>query len=168
MSRSQKMLGVLLACVIACAALFGWMLARDKVNANAEETAGFTFEIPVDIETDSDRAGSLYITLTIGGTGNGFVWARARNVLTVVPSTLWVYVELYSSTTYQESYTTMTLEYRESTRDLNQGESIGVSVSTNGQSLYWQARARYKFQEDDWKSMTTSTFHCDANGNQIY
>lgn len=169
MSCTRKLVGILLACFIMCAAFFGWMLGQNKVSASADESESFRMEIPIEVYVeDGDRSGSLYITLTIGGTGNGYVWAKVTNVATIVPSTLWVYVELYSSTTYQESYTTMTLEYRESTRDLNQGESIGISASTNGQSRYWQARGRYKFQTDEWVAMTTSTFHCDANGNQIY
>ena len=168
MSRSQKMLGVLLACVIACAALLGWVLAQDRVSVNAEEKADFTLEIPIEIDADSaDRAGGAYLSLTIGGTGNGFVWAQIENIATIIPSTLWVYIELYSSTTYQESYTSMTLEYRETNHNLGHGERLGISASTNGQQKYWQARARYKIDTADWASMTTSTLLYDANGNCI-
>lgn len=82
-------------------------------------------------------------------------------------SVIWVFIELYSSTNYQESYTNMELMAIDNIRDLNMGNSISVSVSTNGETRYWQARMRYKFDNNDWVAKTTSTFLYDGNGNEI-
>ena len=81
MSRSQKMLGVLLACVIACAALLGWVLAQDRASVNAQEQIITVDGDIITTPTDEDSITRAFadIALTIGGTGNGFVWAIAEN-----------------------------------------------------------------------------------------
>lgn len=119
--------------------------------------------------TDNDistRGLAVSISLSIDG-GNGNVWAKAKNEFTLFPSTVEVYVELYSSTTYQESYTTMTLVSMNHISDLDMGHSLQAIASTNGTQLYWQARVRYKLDNNSWKSKTTSTFLFNAQGNYI-
>ena len=168
MSRTRKLVGVLLACLIMCVAFFGWMLGQNKVIAQTEMEIEHQVEFPIEVTSeDGTTRAAANLVLLIGGTGNGYVWAKVENTFTYPSVDVWVYIELYSSLTYQESYTTMTLEYRESTHDLNQGESIGISASTNGQQKYWQARARFKVDVADWDSKTTSTLLYDANGNCI-
>lgn len=118
-----------------------------------------------EIVTDDAEARGLAanLSLAIGG-GDGIVWADVKNEFTLFPSVIWVYVELYSSDTYQESYVTMTLEARDSIKDLDMGNTIKVMASTGGEQKYWQARMRYKFDERDWISKTTPTFLYSAEG----
>ena len=95
---------------------------------------------------------------------DGQIWAQVKNQFTLFPSVIIVYVELYSSTTYQESYTAMELEGREYIADLNMGETIEVSASTGGEQKYWMARARYKFDDRDWVEKTTDALLYSAAG----
>lgn len=110
----------------------------------------------------------LFTKMTLGIKGeNGVITATAKNSFTMFNSVIWVFIELYSSTNYQESYTNMELMAIDNIRDLNMGNSISVSVSTNGETRYWQARMRYKFDNNDWVAKTTSTFLYDGNGNEL-
>lgn len=106
------------------------------------------------------------LSVTIGG-GNGEVWAKVKNNFTLFPSKIRVYVELYSSETYAESYTSMKLEKSNYIDDLNIGKSLMVSVPTGGGQRYWQARMRYKFDNKDWVSKTTPSYLYDGQGNLI-
>lgn len=170
MSRSQKMLGVLLACVIACAALFGWMLAQSNVDAQAETSTGATMsiEVPIDVSIDgTEYRGTANIVVAIGGTGHGYIRAEVQNILTFPDVTVKAYIELYSSLTYQESHENMQLEYRDYTSSLQSGESLGLMVSTNNEQKYWQARARYQVEGTAWRVINTSSILFDANGNEV-
>lgn len=106
------------------------------------------------------------ITLTIGA-DNGKVWAKAHNDFTLGLSTIPVYVELYSSETYQEDYTLMVLESRNYISDLNIFNSLETSAPINGVQRYWMARMRYRFDNNDWVIKTTQTYLFDADGYLI-
>lgn len=103
------------------------------------------------------------IRLDIYG-GGGKVWVTANNHLTILPSTVWVIVELYSSETYQSSYEDMTLVASNSIADLNMGESIVAESSTGGVQKYWCGCVRYKVDNKQWEEMTTGTFLFTADG----
>ena len=106
------------------------------------------------------------LSISIGG-GDGEVWAEAKNNFTLFPSVIFVYVELYSSMTYQEQYTSMTLEKQVSVDDLDQGQSLRAAVPTGGEEKYWCARLAYKFDDREWVSKTTPVLLFDADGNRI-
>ena len=118
-------------------------------------------------EPDAEPLG-LYtkISLTIGASGND-VWAEAHNDFTLGKSTVQVYVELYSSLTYQESYRDMTLESRNYIADLNINKSIDTTAHIDGVQRYWRARVNYKLDNKDWTSKETATYLLDVNGNVI-
>ena len=99
--------------------------------------------------------------------GNGVITATVENTFTLFPSTIRVYVELYSSETYQESYASMTLEKMNMVADLNMGETLSVSVSTGGEQKYWRARMRYKFDDRDWISQETDSLLYSAQGELL-
>lgn len=103
------------------------------------------------------------ITLSLDG-GNGEMWATAKNKLTIFPATVKVVVELYSSYTYQESYTNMTLVCKNNIDDLDMNSSIEARSSTNGEQKYWKARVYYKVDSNDWQELVTDTGLFDANG----
>ena len=110
----------------------------------------------------------LLTTLNLGiGGKDGEVFFFFSNEFTLGFSTVKVYVELYSSSTYQESYSTMTLEAINYIDDLNIWKSIEVRVPTGGQTRYWQARTRYKPNSSDWAEKVTSVWLFDGNGNVI-
>lgn len=125
-------------------------------------------------ETESDtdsqniqtRGLAVSISLSIDG-GNGEVRAKAKNDFTLFPATVEVVLYLYSSKTHQPSYGDMTLVSTTSIADLDMGKSIETSAPTNGESLYWMARVRYKMDNKQWKSKSTSCILCDAQGDML-
>lgn len=152
----KRCLGALLA--FACAACCFAGVASFTTVAAAKSA-----EYAADAEVEAERGIATNLTLNIGGE-NGQIWAKVKNQFTLLPSVIIVYVELYSSTTYQESYTAMELEGREYIADLNMGETIEVSASTGGEQKYWMARARYKFDGRDWVEKTTDALLYSAAG----
>ena len=90
-----------------------------------------------------------------------------KNKFTLFPAVIVVYVELYSSETYTEDYTKMTLEGRNSTLDLNQGKSLEIRVPTGGKQKYWKARMRYKMDDRDWEERETVSVLYGANGELL-
>lgn len=106
------------------------------------------------------------ISIALGSTGTT-MWAKAHNDFTLGSSTIQVYVELYSSLTYQESYKDMTLESRRYSGDLNINQTLETTAPINGVQRYWRARVYYKFDKKDWVSLETETCLVDVNGNVI-
>ena len=153
MSKKKTYLTLLVCTLFSFVFLFGFISVPTQ-KANAEEA-----EIePLGIYTK--------MSLSING-GNGQVWATAKNEFTLFPSIVQVFVEIYYSYDYQESYTTMTLAERNYIYDLDQGEILQAIGNTNGQKLYWQGRLRYKADSAEWREMNTSTFLCDGDGNNL-
>lgn len=107
-----------------------------------------------------------HLSLSINGV-DGRIWATVRNDFTLFPSTVIVIVELYSSDTYYESHTNMTLVSMKSIEDLNMGNSIVAEGSTGGVKKYWQGRMRYKIDNGGWKSETTGTMLYSADGTYL-
>ena len=116
---------------------------------------------------DADPLGLVTkITLQIGAS-NGEVWADAHNDFTLGKSTVQVYVFLYSSPTYQESYTEMTLENQKFVSDLDIYQSVRTSAPINGVQRFWKARAMYKLDNKDWVYKETVALLIDADGNLV-
>lgn len=159
LTRTAKYLLCLCISALLCFS-FVVLFSSNEADINAQAATTPT-------ENAAEPYGLLTKMSVIISGGNGCVTATAKNDFTLFPSTIWVYVELYSSETYQESYTTMQFVGRNSISDLDMGKSISVSGATNGKTLYWQARMRYKFDSNDWVSKTTSTLLYDGNGNEI-
>lgn len=88
--------------------------------------------------------------------GDGKVWVTVKNDFTLFPSTVYVIVQLYSSSTYTESYEDMELVAVNSTLDLDMGHTITATASTNGKQMYWMGRLRYKVGSGDWKKEVLS------------
>ena len=104
------------------------------------------------------------ISIKLGTTG-AEVWADAHNDFTLGMSTVQVYVFLYSSPTYQDSYSEMTLEKKEHIDDLDINKSLRVSMPINGVQKYWKARVMYKLDKNDWVSKETVALLIDVDGN---
>lgn len=103
------------------------------------------------------------LSFTLNG-GNGQVWFSVKNKFTLFPATVTVYVDLYYSDTYQESYTDMTLVASNYIKDLDQGKTITAKASTDGKQGYWKGRAYYKIDSDPWKEKLSATVLLNADG----
>ncbi|MDE6604696.1 MAG: hypothetical protein K2K85_01590 [Clostridia bacterium] len=144
---------MLIAVLVACVALC-------SVGMVASATTGE--------ETEVEARGLMTkISIQIGSSG-GNVWAMAHNDFTLGPSTIQVYVYLYSSLTYQEDYMQMTLENKNYISDLNINQSLETSAPINGVQRYWRARVFFKLDQKDWTSKETITYLVDVNGNVIH
>ncbi len=104
------------------------------------------------------------IDLDLGSNGTE-VFAEAQNTFTLGKSTVSVYVFIYSSPTYQESYKDMTLENQKYIYDLDMGKSVRTSAPINGVQRFWRARMMYKLDNKDWVSKETVSLLVDVNGN---
>lgn len=126
------------------------VVENSEIKVNGDEEA-----VPYGLFTN--------LTLSIDG-GNGQVWATAKNKFTMFSSSIPVVVEIYSSDTYQESYTNMTLESRNYINNLKMGQTVTATASTNGQQKYWKGRMYFNIDNKGWDEEVTSTWLCDANG----
>lgn len=119
-------------------------------------------------EMENDNARGIYTKLSLSiNAKDGIVTATVKNDFTIGNSKIPVVVELYSSYTFQEYISNMTLESRNTTTDLNIFKTISTSCSTNGEQKYWCALMRYKHDSDDWIEKVTSIILLDKNGNVI-
>ncbi len=106
------------------------------------------------------------ISLHIGSDGTN-VWVRAHNDFTLGPSTIPVYVYLYSSTSYQEDISNMALFARNYTGDLNLNQTIETSYPIYGEERYWRGRAMFRLDNKDWQTIETLTYLVGADGQVI-
>lgn len=162
MERAKKLLaaGIAIGAVVFSLS-FGFMF-----TAHADATC-MTAEQKAANVGDGDVAepNGWYTKLSLSLCGNnGEVWAEVKNEFTLFPASVIVYVYLYSSDTYQDSYTNMTLENRNYISDLNIGKTVEARVSTNGEQKYWKARAYYNVDNKGWKNQVTDTLLLDAQG----
>ncbi len=153
-NRRTKLTAVLLALLAALLCLGLFVLPATAHADSGEETAPET------------RGIYTKLSLSIGGE-NGEIWAKARNTITIGSSIIKVRVELYSSTYYEEDYTQMTLRSGASIGDLNIFKSIETRSPTNGETLYWVARMRYKCDDEPWEEVCTGPNKFDGNGEVV-
>ena len=110
----------------------------------------------------------LYTDLQFALNGeNGQVWASVKNKFTLFPSTVTVNIELYRSDTYQDNYNNMTLVATNYIYDLDQGETLTASASTNSKQSYWKARAYYKIDKKDIREYLSDTLLFNADGIRV-
>ena len=105
------------------------MYAHDE---EINSTGDFCEETVRNANYDADTYG-IYTSLSISlSGGDGILRTTVRNDLTIFPSTVYVVLQLYSSTSYCESYHEMVLEGEAVIADLDMGNSISVEASTGG------------------------------------
>lgn len=160
MKKTKKLFGMFgLGAIFAlsltpCLGMSAEPSERSNVSVAAEEaveTRGWVTSIVVYIEGE-----------------NGIIRAWAKNTFTLFPAVIRLDVELYSSDTYETTYTQMDLERRASTPDLDQGHILEVSAPTNGEQKYWRARVHYSMDNGDWVSKETDTFLYSPEGEVIW
>ena len=153
----MKRLLLIFLCLILVISVFSFSLPI-KQKAFAENKACYDIK-------NSDTRG-LFVTLSISLSGeNGQVSTIAKHDFSIFSSTVIVYLYLYCSDTYQESYTNMTLVASNYTSDLDFNETLTASYSTNNQQKYWQGRMYYKIGNQSWQNIITGTFLYDGSGN---
>lgn len=153
-NRKTKLTAVLLALLAALLCLGLLVLPATAHADSGEETAPET------------RGIYTRLALSLDGE-NGIITAVATNAFTIGSSIVKVRVELYSSTYYEEDYTKMTLRSGASIGDLNIFKSIDTSSPTNGETLYWVARMRYKCDDEPWEETCAGPILYNGNGEAI-
>ncbi|MDE7079828.1 MAG: hypothetical protein K2O95_06925 [Clostridia bacterium] len=145
---------VMLALTLSCLYCFA---SNNVANAQTTECE----------EPEAETRGiSTSISVTLG-VKDGSVCAVARNDFTLGISTIQVYVELFSSTTYSENVNDMRLICYNYTADLNIYKSIETSAPIAGEQKYWRARVRYKMDNQSWVSKETRTALIGADGSTL-
>ena len=166
MLKSKKNLFVLLGTfIVALLALFTFAGSSLSAGADTNENES---EYSV---TNADNDQSVYglytsLSLSLNG-GDGKVWATVRNDVTLLPATVNVIVQLYCSDTYQEDYKDMDLIAYNSTTDLDMGQSIVATASTDGQEKFWLGRMRYRVDNGKWEEDVLGPARCSANGDYL-
>ena len=113
----------------------------------------------IDTESPDGLLADIRASILSDGTA---VYGQARNHFTLFPAVIETYVYLYSSTTYTEDISLMTLEGQNYVGDLDMGQTLIAWSYFNGRSLYWRAEVVYKMDSNPWKSIETETVFINA------
>lgn len=121
------------------------------------------------LSTDSVDQTQLFTVMQVGLTcpGDGLVGGSARNVFTLFSTTVTTYVYLYSSYFETDDWSQMTFEASAYIYDLDQGEILTATATTNGETKYWLAYAKYRCNNDDWQYVQSDPVLFDGDGNPI-
>lgn len=168
MVKIKKWLVFIFATIILVSSVFILNVVNKSNFANADYDGSAEINNAEIINNGSEDEMEPYATVSLSislNGGDGKVWATVRNDFSLFFPTVGVIVELYSSSTYCESYTDMELVSINSITDLNIYKTIVASASTDGVQKYWQGRMRYKINGGDWKEKSTGTGLYDGNGN---
>lgn len=163
---------IIASCAVLLTCVFGFgcqqVMSVSNNKAYVSNTVNVLSDEYADYDSSEPTTRGIYTALSLSINGaDGKVWATVKNDFTLFPATVIVIVELYSSDTYYESYTQMTLTSRNTIDDLNMGNTIKAEASTGGVQKYWQARMRYKIDNKAWEERVTDSLLFDANGNYI-
>ncbi|MDE6472698.1 MAG: hypothetical protein K2L52_06685 [Clostridia bacterium] len=159
MENKRDYLTKAILCLMVIAVLTGCVALCSMGGTAYAETA--------DTSADAEPYGLVTKIALDMGTSGTEVFAEAQNVFTLGNSTIQVYVFIYSSPTYQESYKDMTLENQKFIGDLDIHKSVRTSAPINGVQRFWKARMMYKFDNRDWVAKETVALLIDVNGNLV-
>ena len=144
------LIAVLIACIALCSVGMATASAATDDQLPNAETRGLMTTISIRLSV-----------------GNGKVYVQAHNDFTLGPSTIKVYVYLYSSLTYQEDRNQMTLQNSNYIGDLNINQTLETSAEIGGVQRYWRGRVYYQLDKKDWVSKETNTVLIGADGSII-
>lgn len=99
---------------------------------------------------------------------NGYIRGTVTNKFTLFPSTVPVFVYLYSSYVYTTDIREMTLEKAAYTADLDMGDSLYVEQSTNGEQKYWRTYAVAYSSENKTEIAESDTILFSPDGTPIF
>lgn len=159
-----KKLGIWILAVSFCVAV-GSMSANKPVLVNAQTNEEF---VAVASENNEIKPMALINNMTVSiHADSSYVWAEAKNDFTFPLAKVYTQVKLYSSQTYTEDVSKMTLEAQTSIADLDTGKSIIAKKAINGRQLYWRAEMIYQTDKGPLNDKQTDTWHISANGTVI-
>lgn len=158
MTRTKKItaISMLLIAVLLFALIstFAYATAYADVNDDTQEEV-------------QPRGIMCTISISLKGDKECTMTATARNEFTLGKSTIRVIVELYSADFYATDSSQMTLVASNEIADLNIYKSISASEYTYNKMLFWCARVKYKFDNEDWVAKETKVALYDANANKL-
>ena len=160
MSKVKKLfISVLSVLLIGAQSVAFASCGNETADSGSEKKTSVTEEngAPLGIYTD--------LQFVLNGE-NGTVTASVKNKFTLFPSTVTVNLELYRSYDLQDSVSSMTLIASNNIYDLDQGETLSVTASTEGRQSFWKARARYKIDNKPWQERLSETVLFDKDGNK--
>lgn len=138
-----------------------------SVAACGNGTAGLNRKEQASYVNEPSGPLGLYTDLQFSLDGeNGKVTASVNNRFTLFPSTVTVNIELYRSDVYREDFAFMSLAASNGVRDLDQGETVSASASTEGKGGYWKARAYYRVDNKPQQEKISETIYCSADGTK--
>ncbi len=160
MKRMKKVIIAVMAVMLTAAQSVAFASCGNKTaDSGSEKKTSVTEEngAPLGIYTD--------LQFALNGE-NGTVTASVKNKFTLFPSTVTVNLELYRSYDLQDSVSSMTLIASNNIYDLDQGETLSVTASTEGRQSFWKARASYKIDNKPWQERLSETVLFDKDGNK--
>ena len=160
MKRMKKVIIAVMAVMLTAVQSVAFASCGNKTaDSGSEKKTSVTEEngAPLGIYTD--------LQFALNGE-NGTVTASVKNKFTLFPSTVTVNLELYRSYDLQDSVSSMTLIASNNIYDLDQGETLSVTASTEGRQSFWKARARYKIDNKPWQERLSETVLFDKDGNK--
>lgn len=164
MTRIKKCISIVLLCLLLVLAT-SFVLCDGFTFAKAQTSEEDSSVITIENYDGQAMPYGAFTSLELKIKGeNGFIITTAKNSFTLFPANVKVLLELYSSDTYQESYTNMKLVNSAYIDDLNIGKSITVKSPTNGVQKYWKGRMYYKIDSKDWQEKVTKTLLYNADG----
>ncbi|MDE6474055.1 MAG: hypothetical protein K2L70_03045 [Clostridia bacterium] len=132
-------------------------------------SVGMVASAATDEQSSDVEARGLMTTITLRlSVGNGKVYVQAHNEFTLGPSTIQVYVYLYSSYSYTEDYNQMFLENKNYIGDLNINKTLETSANIGEVARYWRGRVYYQLDKKDWVSKETNTVLVKPDGTVEY
>lgn len=165
-SKPLKIVTFILICAFVITSGFAISSVQSVYNTYAETNEQIKREDP-ELNDDGQEASvyGLVTSLSLAiDSGDGKVWATVKNDFTLFSETVVVIVQLYSSDTYAESYTEMSLVCMNSIADLDIGQTISTEAETGGVEKFWLARMRYKIGDDVWQSRQTGACRISGSG----
>ncbi len=145
------------------------MLIVVLVGCVALCSVGIVASAATDDQSSDVGTRGLMTTITLRlSVGNGKVYVQAHNEFTLGPSTIQVYVYLYSSYTYTENYNQMFIESKNYISDLNINKTLETSSNIGEVARYWRGRVYYQLDKKDWVSKETNTVLIKPDGTVEY
>lgn len=157
----KKLVGLLLGAVL-CANLFPSAECLASAESLSEEPSVASTAVSSEAEPRLFTKLDVYLN-----SEKQTVTANVKNTFTLFPSTVEVYIELYSSATPASSYQEMERKNVSYIADLDIGKILTTSAPSNGETRYWQGRAYYRIDGGGWQETLTEVVKYDGNGNLL-
>lgn len=113
-----------------------------------------------------ERAMGFRVSYQLKGENSNIIGV-AKNIFNIYLDDINVYIYLYMSETYEESYVNMILCDWNYSQNLKVGQELYVQHTTGNKQLYWKLRVRYRRDGKDWEEEVSQTYLVDGDGNLL-